>query len=312
MSSKITVPALSTLAILLPLAPTAIVPKPANVVAGVVIAVLLVVPVVVLRRRRWAPRSGAALLALLAVAAALPPLTGLGDPSEAELRRHLAIQYASGGPAGFDAGAYGGALRFLPWDANDLLLLAVACLATAALLLALGRATHPKERPEPLPLRWRWPLVMWGSALALVSVPHGILLAALADGTAEQSIMIVDGNCFGGLGEILFGPVMTFQILVPQPITVAVGFGLWALLARTGHRPLGRVVGWLTVVPLVLGDMMTNWMPVLGCARSSDETASPITLPWALHTLLPVVLIVLAVRLRRAIASKEEITPIRA
>jgi hypothetical protein len=72
------------------------------------------------------------------------------------------------------------------------------------------------------------------------------------------------------------------------------------------------VVGWLTVVPLVLGDMMMNWMPVLGCARSSDEAASPITLPWALHTLLPIVLIVLAVRLRRAIASKKEITPIRA
>ncbi|MGN9781591.1 hypothetical protein ACTMTF_09195 [Nonomuraea sp. ZG12] len=305
-------PALSTLAILLPLAPTAIVPKPANVVAGVVIAALLVAPVVVLRRRRWTSRLGAALLTMLAVAAATPPVTGLGSPSETEIQIQLALQYASGGPPGFDAGAYGGALRFLPWDGNDLLLIAVACLATAALLLALGRATHPKERPEPLPLRWRWPLLMWGIALALVSVPHVTLLAALADGTAGQSIMIIDGNCFRGLGAILFGPVMAFQILVPQPITVAVGFGLWALLARTGHRPLGRVVGWLTVVPLVLGDMMMNWMPVLGCARSSDETASPITLPWALHTLLPIVLIVLAVRLRRAIASKKEITPIRA
>lgn len=45
-----------------------------------------------------------------------------------------------------------------------------------------------------------------------------------------------------------------------------------------------------------------NWMPVLGCAQSSEEgaAADPVTLAWALYTLLPVVLIVLAVRLRRA------------
>ncbi|MFF4617042.1 hypothetical protein [Nonomuraea jabiensis] len=86
------------------------------------------------------------------------------------------------------------------------------------------------------------------------------------------------------------------------------GFGLWALLARTGHRPLGRLVGWLAVAPMVLRDVATNWLPVLGCAQSSEEEVpNPVTPAWALYTLLPVVLIVLAVRVRRTPAPEEVI-----
>ncbi|MEU4228783.1 hypothetical protein AB0F17_31195 [Nonomuraea sp. NPDC026600] len=285
----------------MPLAPAAIVPKAPNVVIGAIVAALLIVPAVLLRHRRWASRLGAALLALLAVAAAIPPITGLGEPSEEEIQRYFAMRSASGGPADINAGA----LRFLPWDDNDLLLLAIACLAAAALLLALDRTVHREEPRELLPLRWRWPLVMWGIALVLVSIPQAMVLASLADGSIEYSIIVMDGGCVGGLEEILFGPA-TVLILIPQPIVVAVGFGLWALLARTGHRPLGRVVGWLTVVPLVVRDMMMNWMPALGCAQSSEEAADPVTLMWALYTLVPVVLIVLAVRVRRALAQIAE------
>ncbi|SDM37363.1 hypothetical protein SAMN05421874_1638, partial [Nonomuraea maritima] len=267
---------------------------------------LLVVPVVVLRRRRWASRLGAALLALLAVAAALPPFTGLGGPSEEEIQQYLAIQVAVGGPIDFGFGTYGGALRFLPWDANDLLLLAVACFATAVLLTALGRAVHRKGRREFRPLRRRWPLVFWGVALVLVSIPQAMVWSSLADGSAEYSIMIMDGSCFGSMEEILLGPAMAVLILIPQPIVLGVGFGLWALLALTGHRPLGRVVGWLTLLPLVVRDLMMNWMPVLGCAQSSDEAIDPVTIAWVLYTLLPIVLVLLAVRVRRAAAPKEE------
>lgn len=121
--------------------------------------------------------------------------------------------------------------------------------------------------------------------------------------------MIMGGDCVGGMEEILFGPATAVLTLIPQPIVVAVGFGLWALLARTGHRPLGRVVGWLTVVPLVVRDMVMNWIPALGCAGFSEEAADPITLTWALYTLLPIVLIVLAVRVRRALAPNEEDQP---
>jgi hypothetical protein len=303
-SSKISVSALGTLAVLMPLAPAIIVPKPANAV-GVVVSALLVVPVIVLRRRRWASPLGAALLTALAATAAIPQFIWRGEPSREDLEHYLAIESAAGRTPDFSAATRGEALRFLPWDANDLLLLTIACLATAVLLLALGWTVHRKGPREPLPLRWRWPLVMWGLALALVSIPQAMVLVATADGTAEYGIMIFDGNCAGGLGEILFGPATAVLILIPQPIAVAVGFGLWALLARTGHRPLGRMVGWLTVAPLVVRDMLMTWMPVLGCAHS-DEAADPITLLWALYTLLPVVLIVLAVRVRRAKALTEK------
>lgn len=147
---------------------------------------------------------------------------------------------------------------------------------------------------------------MWGVALVLVSIPLAMLLAPLAGETMEYSIMIMNGDCFGGTEEIMFATAVL--ILIPQPIVVAVGFGLWALLARTGHRPLGRLVGWLTVAPMVLRDLAMNWMPVLGCAQPSEEGAvNPVTLPWALYTLLPVVLIVLAVRVRRTPAPQVQI-----
>ncbi|MGI5267652.1 hypothetical protein ACQEUU_00720 [Nonomuraea sp. CA-218870] len=139
MSSRISVPSLSALAILTPLAPAVIVPKPANVVAGAVISALLVAPVVALRRKRGASWVGAALLALLAMTAAVQPVFGFGNPSAEEIRRQVEIQIALGRPIDL----HGGALRFLPWDANDLLLLAVAALTTAVL------AAHaPSRRPH--------------------------------------------------------------------------------------------------------------------------------------------------------------------
>ncbi|MET7336812.1 hypothetical protein [Nonomuraea sp. NPDC005650] len=284
----------------MPLVPALIAPKAANVVTGAAVAALLIVPCVVLRRRRWAPRLGAALLALLAVAAAATPITGIGKPSQYEIQRYAAAQNAIGKPIDFED------LRILPWDTDDLLLIALACLATAALLLTLGQTVRWEGRPEPAPLRRRWPLIMWGAALVLVSVPQAMYLATLPGGTMEYSIMIMNGDCFGGAEELMYAEALL--ILVPQPIVVAVGFGLWALLARTGHRPLGRLVGWLAVAPMVLRDLALNWMPVLGCAQSPEEAAaSPVTLAWALYTLLPVVLIVLAVRLRRAPAPAEAI-----
>ncbi|MFI7617160.1 hypothetical protein ACIBP6_38625 [Nonomuraea terrae] len=294
------------MAILMPLAPAVITPKVANVVIGVIIAAFLIVPVVVLRRRRWAPRLGAALLALLAVAAAAP-VAGLGAPSEEELQRELTIEYALGRPADSGIRAYG-SLRFLPWDSEDRVLLAVACVATAALLLALGRAVHGEGRRELLPLRWSRPLTMWGTALVLVSVPQTMHLGALADGSIEHGIMMFDGACFGGMDKIVFA--LAVLALIPEPLVVASGFGLWTLLARTGHRPLGRVVGWLAVAPLVARDMMMNWMPALGCAPSQEEAANPITLRWLLYTFLPVALILLAVRVCRASISKAQDQPV--
>ncbi|GAA4536816.1 hypothetical protein GCM10023096_87640 [Nonomuraea ferruginea] len=56
---------------------------------------------------------------------------------------------------------------------------------------------------------------------------------------------------------------------------------------------MGRAVGWLKLVPLLVGDLMMTWMPVLGCTR---PPADRITLTCALFTLLPAVLLVLAVR----------------
>ncbi|MEV6159744.1 hypothetical protein AB0L53_56355 [Nonomuraea sp. NPDC052129] len=61
-----------------------------------------------------------------------------------------------------------------------------------------------------------------------MSIPQTIVLAALAEGTTDYSIMITGGDCGGGMEEILFGPTAVL-ILIPQPIVVAVGFGLWAL-----------------------------------------------------------------------------------
>ncbi|MFF4617041.1 hypothetical protein [Nonomuraea jabiensis] len=137
-------PALCAAALLMPLVPAVIAPTAANAVTGAAVAALLVVPVVVLRRRLWAPRLGAALPALLAVAAAATPIAGLGEPSQEEVRRYAAVQSATGKPIDFRE------LRILPWDTDDLLLIALACLATAALLLTLGQTARWEGRP---PLR---------------------------------------------------------------------------------------------------------------------------------------------------------------
>ncbi|MCP2365471.1 hypothetical protein HD597_012491 [Nonomuraea thailandensis] len=50
----------------------------------------------------------------------------------------------------------------------------------------------------------------------------------------------------------------------------------------------------------MVSDLMMSWLPVLGCTSSSAEVINPVTPGWVLHVLLPVVLILLAVRVRRA------------
>ncbi|MEV0829043.1 hypothetical protein [Nonomuraea rubra] len=297
MSSRIALPVVCALALLTPLVPAVIVPRAANVAAGAAITAFLIVPVVVLRRRRWAPLLGAGLLALLAVAAATPPITGLGMPSEEEVRQAVEMHYAVGGLDAVRAFS-GDALRFLLWDGDELLLIALACLVAAALLLVLDRIVRPRAPRELLPLRWRWPLVMWGAALVLVGVPQAMLLVVLAGGPSEVEISIMDSACFGNVAELMTAAAVL--MLLPQPLVVAVGFGLWALLARTGHRPAARVAGWLTVVPLAVRDLMVNWLPVLGCTLDEEQVTNPVTPLWVLYALLPVVLILLAVRLRRA------------
>ncbi|MFI9836290.1 hypothetical protein ACIHFD_04615 [Nonomuraea sp. NPDC051941] len=76
-----------------------------------------------------------------------------------------------------------------------------------------------------------------------MSIPQAMLLVNLSDGTTEYSITIMDGSCVGGMEETLFGPVTVVLILILQPIVVAMGFGLWALPARSGHRLLAMCDG---------------------------------------------------------------------
>ncbi|MFG1945817.1 hypothetical protein [Nonomuraea sp. NPDC048826] len=77
--------------------------------------------------------DGAALLVLLGLALGLPLVMPAGAPDPAELDR-----IPAGLPEDFEAAVRGGAVRIMPTDGNDLLLLSVACLGTAVLLMALG------------------------------------------------------------------------------------------------------------------------------------------------------------------------------
>lgn len=131
--------ALAVAAVLTPLAPAVLNPSPATIVTCAAVSAL-VAAVVAQRRRRWVTWTGAGLLTLLAVSAALA-LAGftLAD-AQAEAASPLAGEW--------EAALRGGALRIMPvpWYANDLLVLASACLITAILLAALALAAPRPAR----------------------------------------------------------------------------------------------------------------------------------------------------------------------
>ena len=245
-------------------------------------------------------RLSAILLIAIAVAAFTPPLSGLGRPSPEEILARVAI----GEAPGLVSGARTGALRFLPWDDNGLLLLGAAMAVTAGLLLGLGRRVHRHGR-EPLAPRWRTSLTLWGVALTLVSIPSAIFLFSPAIATTTIEMVSMSGYCPSFAADLALGQVTAVLAPLPDPLVVGAAFGAWVLLARTGHPVWGRTVGWLAVVPLVIWDARRLVLPavdaVLGqdCSISSSEEFDPLAFAWSLHSLLTAALIIWAVRVRR-------------
>ncbi|MEV0391333.1 hypothetical protein [Nonomuraea sp. NPDC050643] len=226
--SKLSVPALSVLAILLPLAPAAIEPTGPTAIAGAAVAAVLVVPAVVLRRRRWVLRVSAALLFLLAASAFAPPLTGLGRPSREEIITSFTID--RGRRLLDDA-----ASTFPPFDDNALLLLGAAFAASAGALLGGARS----ERGAVPPIRWRTSLALWGAALVLVSVPYAmaLLFPVPAPAAIGHGMVAMEGDCLGFGAYQRLGPLLSPLLLLPQPVVVAAGFAVWAPLAMTCSSP---------------------------------------------------------------------------
>jgi hypothetical protein len=248
--------------------------------------------------RRWVLRLSAALLILLA-AAAVTPLTGLGRPSEAEVQARLAMGEA---PA-VATGRRSGIAALLPFDDAALLLIGAAFATAAILLLVVGRRQGIGPRAV-IPVRWRMSLTLWSVALALVSIPYVSFL--FSSTTTEYDMIALWGGCPGFdlymSADFLLSPLR----LVPQPAVVAVGFGVWALLVRKGYRRWGRAVGWATVIPLGLFGALAFVMAGLdavageGCARTWGQMYEPASWAWELYDVGTAVLIIVAVRVRRA------------
>ncbi|MEU7746055.1 hypothetical protein [Nonomuraea sp. NPDC049158] len=246
--------------------------------------------------RRWVLRVSATLLVLLAAVAVTPPLTGLGRPSEAEVRDRLVM----GEPPDVAAGHRSGIAALLPFDDAALLLIGAALAAAAVLLLVVDHRQGIGPR-EVLPVRWRMSLTLWSIALALVSIPYAVSLLSLA--TTEYDIIV--GGCPGFdlylSADYLLSPLR----LVPQPAVVAVGFGVWALLVRKGYRRWGRAVGWATVIPLAVFGALAFVLAGLdavageGCARTWGQMYEPGMSAWQLYDVVTAVLIIVAVRVRR-------------
>ncbi|MEU7833448.1 hypothetical protein [Nonomuraea sp. NPDC049129] len=248
--------------------------------------------------RRWVLRLSAALLILLAAAAVTPPLTGLGRPSEAEVRDRLAMGEAPAVAAGHRTGI----AALLPFDDAALLLIGAALAAAAILLLLVGRRQGIGPR-EVLPVRWRLSLTLWSVAFALVSIPYASSL--FSSTTTEYDLFAMWGSCPGFEVYLSASFLLSPLHLVPQPAVVAVGFGVWALLVRKGYRRWGRAVGWATVIPLglfgALAFLMAGFDAVAGegCARTWGQMYEPASWAWQLYDVVTAVLIIVAVRVRR-------------
>ncbi|MEV0195101.1 hypothetical protein [Nonomuraea sp. NPDC050691] len=153
-----------------------------------------------------------------------------------------------------------------------------------------------------LPLRWRVSPALWGAAFVLTAVPW------VASLFASETYGVVMTEAFGSCpGFELNSILMSLTVglwMPPAPAVVAVGFAVWALLARRGHQRRARAVGWATAV-------VAAWTTVLylapvaldaaiGCPSGLNGLYQPDMLRSYLCDLLVAVLIVLAVRVRRA------------
>ncbi|NUW35447.1 hypothetical protein HTZ77_29045 [Nonomuraea sp. SMC257] len=158
------------------------------------------------------------------------------------------------------------------------------------------------------PLRWRVSLALWAAAFVITAVPHAVSLVeslfATPDDTVYGMVAMYGGSCPGFELSMRLMPWAVVAWMPPAPAVVAVGFAAWALLARRGHRRWGRAVGWVTVA-LVTWNTVVFLAPAaldtaMGCRTGSVGLYEPDLLWSCLWDLLVAVLIILAVRVRRA------------
>ncbi|MGW4469946.1 hypothetical protein ACWENQ_09755 [Nonomuraea sp. NPDC004354] len=144
-------------------------------------------------------------------------------------------------------------------------------------------------------------IVLWAVALVLIVVREGAAFLA------EPGLAIIAGQPCPGFdlhGEV--GMALLPLAVVPQPVIVLTGFGLWLLLMRRRSPRWGRAVGWLTGFGLTWGSLMTLGFAAVDlavdaeCARSwAPFFALDGFALWNACDVLAGVLILVAVRVPR-------------
>ncbi|AWS44629.1 hypothetical protein [Streptosporangium sp. 'caverna'] len=288
-----------------------------SLVVGAGGMVALVLLTVALRRRRWVILVSAAILLLVAMIGVLSVV-----PISRTAARLLdgSAGVTAGGQPDFYMGALEGSIRILPssisWTGEGRgispLWFSAAFAGSAVLLILLSRAIHRRRpdamgvprRPAPLPVRWRASLTLWTAALILVCAPYGFLLFAAETVEYGMTPYLVDA-CPGFQLYAVAVMYVSPLFLLSAPLFIAIGFGVWTLLARRGHVWWGLAVGWLSVIPLTLyGTIMFGMVGLdgvvdQGCQAPWNEYLDPRMAVWQLYNLLVAVLVILAVRVRR-------------
>ncbi|MFE3451310.1 hypothetical protein ACFXJ8_20535 [Nonomuraea sp. NPDC059194] len=142
-------------------------------------------------------------------------------------------------------------------------------------------------------------LVLWAVAFALTAIPYVYWAFA-----AESAIYVVAGSraCPGFDLHSEVSSVLAPLHVVPGPLIVVAGCGLWALLVRKGLPRWGRAVGWLAAVGLTWPFLITVGFATtdLVVGEECGQTWAPfLQLGWTGLRLLTGVLVVVAVRVRR-------------
>lgn len=154
-------------------------------------------------------------------------------------------------------------------------------------------------------------MVLWTAALVLSAAPYA-LLPFLEGGSGGGYVSFA--LCPGFSRYLDVSGYLSPLGLIPAPVVILMGFGVWALSAKKGHPRWGRAAGLLTALVVGTYSLVTLSLAAAdvvvdgSCAGQWEMLVGGLSVFWHFYIVAVAVLVIAAARVGRPVPRRRDRT----